>query len=226
MLLLASLFFGLGQWQYGRAAQSRALAASFAANAGEAVRTAIPSRDDRYGRYRLRGRYLPERQVLLDNAVESGSVGYYVLTPFEVDSEHALVLVNRGFVAAGPDRNVLPDVAVGGSERAVTGHVDVLPRPGVRLGEPTAAGAATAPVTVMSYPTAARLAAHFGRPVHDYQLRLAASEPEGFVRDWRAAGILPERHLAYAGQWWALAVAAAATGAVLAWRARGKRDAS
>jgi surfeit locus 1 family protein len=226
MLLLAVLFFSLGQWQYGRAAQSRALAARFAAAESAEASTALPGGDDRYAHVRVRGRYLPERQFLLDNVVESGRVGYYVLTPYALDGERELVLVNRGFVVAEPDRSVLPDVAVAGGERTIAGHVDVLPRPGLRLEEPSPPSGAPVAVTVLTYPTAAEVAARLGRPVHNYQLRLAATEPDGFVRDWRPAGIGPERHLAYAWQWWALAVAAAGAGLVLAVRVRGKRNAS
>lgn len=226
MLLLAAVFFGLGQWQYGRAAQSRALLERFAAGERAAASTDASEDPERYTHFRLAGRYLPERQFLLDNIVEAGRVGYYVLTPFAVAGDTEIVLVNRGFVAAKPNRGVLPDVAVGSNERTIRGHVDVLPKPGLRLAEPAAPGAATAPVTVLTYPTAAEIAARLGRPVHNYQLRLAADEPDGHLRDWRAAGMPPERHLAYAWQWWALAAAAAGAGAVLAWRARGKRDAS
>lgn len=226
MLLLAVMFFSLGQWQYGRAAESRALLERFAAGERAAPATAMPRAPERYAQFRLEGRYLPERQFLLDNIVEAGRVGYYVLTPFEIEGQPELVLVNRGFVAASADRAVLPDVAVGGATRTISGHADVLPRPGLRLDEPAGSTAATAAVTVLTYPTAADIEARLGRPVHNYQLRLAAAEPDGYVRDWRAAGIPPERHLAYAWQWWALAAAATGAGAVLAWRARGTRDAS
>lgn len=225
MLLLALSFFALGQWQYGRAAESRALLERFAAGERAAPRTDVTA-PERYAQLRLEGRYVPEPQFLLDNIVEEGRVGYYVLTPFEIEGEEALVLVNRGFVAAPAERDVLPDVTVGGGERTIRGHADVLPRPGLRLEEPAAPGAATGTVVVLTYPTAADVAARLGRPVHNYQLRLAAGEPDGYVREWRAAGIPPERHLAYAWQWWALSAAAAGASAVLAWRARGTRDAN
>jgi surfeit locus 1 family protein len=35
---------------------------------------------------------------------------------------------------------------------------------------------------------------------------LDASEPEGFVRNWQAPGFPPVRHIAYAVQWFALAL--------------------
>jgi len=39
------------------------------------------------------------------------------------------------------------------------------------------------------------------------------------VRDWKAPGMAPERHLAYAGQWLALCLGALATAIVIAVRA-------
>ena len=102
-LLLAAglaLFLSAGFWQLDRAAQKRAFITSFNdatqipalsapvdTNAGEML----------YRRFSLRGNYLPERQVLLDNMVSEGEVGYQVLTPFKLDTELGgqVLLVNR-----------------------------------------------------------------------------------------------------------------------------------
>ena len=54
-----------------------------------------------------------------------------------------------------------------------------------------------------------------GSPVFDYQVLLDPGAPEGYVRDWRAPGVAPERHLSYAGQWLALAVGAFGAAAVM-----------
>jgi cytochrome oxidase assembly protein ShyY1 len=47
---------------------------------------------------------------------------------------------------------------------------------------------------------------------------LDADAPDGYVRDWQAPTLGPERHVAYAGQWFALAVGAAAAAVVIAVR--------
>jgi surfeit locus 1 family protein len=43
--------------------------------------------------------------------------------------------------------------------------------------------------------------------VEPRQLLLGESEPHGYLRDWRGIiiGFGPERHVAYALQWWGLA---------------------
>ena len=221
LLVLAGLFVTFGRWQWDRAAESRARAERFESAAGAEVLTSAPPSladgVDRFRRLDVGGAYVANRQVLLDNVVHDGVAGYQVLTPLRADAGSPLLLVNRGWLPAGPDRRVLPDVAIGGARRQVRGRLDSLPRPGLRL--PGSLPDAPQQVTVLSYPDAADLAALLGEPVHDYQVLLDPSEPDGYLRDWHAPGLAPERHLAYAGQWFLFAAGAVAAAAVIAVRA-------
>lgn len=96
----------------------------------------------------------------------------------------------------------------------MTGRLERLPRPGLRVGEaiPPTAGA---DVSVVEFPTADELAAAAGHPFYDYQLLLDAEEPGGFDRDWQPPGPAPERNLVYAGQWLLLAAGAAGAAIVI-----------
>jgi surfeit locus 1 family protein len=215
LLALAALFGWLGAWQLERADASRATLAQFASGAAEPLLRRLPSELDddlRFHRVGVGGEYVAEPQFLLDNMLHEGVAGYHVLTALRVPGLEERVLVNRGWVPAGGDRRVLPDVGVGSGARTVTGRLERLPRPGMRLGQETKAHGA---VVVLQYPTAADLAQRLGQPVFDYQLLLEPGEPDGYVRDWRAPGVAPERHLSYAGQWLALAVGALAAGIVM-----------
>ncbi|BBI62241.1 hypothetical protein HSBAA_35470 [Vreelandella sulfidaeris] len=51
----------------------------------------------------LRGEYLAEHTLYLDNRIVDGSVGVAALTPLR-DSYGQLWLVQRGFLATGPHR--------------------------------------------------------------------------------------------------------------------------
>ena len=128
------------------------------------------------------------------------------------------VLVNRGWVPAGGDRRVLPDVHVGGEMRTVAGRLERLPQPGLRLAADDASEGSAGDAVVLQYPTAVELAERLGEPVYDYQVLLDAGAADGYVRDWRAPGVAPERNLGYAGQWLALAVGAVAAALVIAYR--------
>jgi len=55
---------------------------------------------------------------------------------------------------------------------------------------------------------------------------LDADEPDGYVRNWVVTGLTPMRHLAYAVQWFGLALTLAVICGVLALRRRRPGEAS
>lgn len=222
----ACLCVMLGFWQLGRAEQSRAAAERFeTVRALPAVRLRSGDEADdglRHRRVEVSGRFVPDRQFLLDNAVHNGAVGYYVLTPFAPDDGGRWLLVNRGWVRADPDRRVLPDVSFDTARRSVTGTLDRLPEPGLRLGrEPF--GRSDAPLRVLSFPTMAELEQSLGRQLYGFQLLLDADAPGGFARDFPAPGLEPERHIGYAVQWWLFGSIAGGAAVVIGWRVRRRR---
>ena len=203
MLLLLALLLWLGTWQLDRAGQSRAQLEAYAR--GDAAAVPLPPAPrtlPRYSRVRLVGRYLAERQFLLDNMTHAGAVGYRVLTPL-VTERGETVLVDRGWLPAGPSRATLPAIAVGDEPREVVGRVDALPRPGIELGAASASGPWP---RVVGFPKLAELAGALGRPLYPDVVLLDAGAPDGFLRDWHPGGLPPERHVGYAVQWFALAL--------------------
>lgn len=220
LVALAVLFATLGAWQLRRAELNRATRAQFVSGVAEAAVDLPRELDDdlRFRRVEVRGELVAEPQFLLDNMLHDGVAGYHVLTALRVAGRREHVLVNRGWVATGGDRRVLPDVGVSGGVRTVVGRLERLPRPGMRLGADDSSDAAAEPVAVLQYPTAAELARRLGQPVHDFELLLDAADPNGFVREWQPPGVPPERNVAYAGQWFALCLSALAAAVVMAFR--------
>ena len=112
---MIALFARAGVWQLDRAEETRVLLGAFDKGAETTPIVGVPGDEAidkaRYRSITLSGRYLPERQVLLDSIVYDGTAGYQVLTPF--DSDGIVVLVNRGWVDDGGDRSILPAVDVG-----------------------------------------------------------------------------------------------------------------
>jgi surfeit locus 1 family protein len=156
----------------------------------------------------VQGRYDSACQVLLDNmpAPQSGKPGFLVLTPLRM-GDGSLVLVNRGWAALGRTRQALPDVGVDSSERSVRGLVAELPQPGLRMGSAEVA-AVTWP-KVLNFPTMEQLRALYGPRLLPRIVLLDIGEPDGLLRDWSHVGgdrFGPDRHLAYAVQWFGLAL--------------------
>ena len=209
LLLLAlglAVFGSLGTWQLNRSAERRAELQAFeqAGLAPPAAGLLDPPQGGGYARVRIAGRYASGRQVLLDNMTHERQRGYHVLTPLYTES--GVVLVNRGFVAGGQDRSQLPDIAVSEAEREVTGVAAGHFKPGLRLADPAEQDSWP---RRMTYPSAGQLRELIDDRLPDYQLLLDSSQPDGYTRAWRPYGLSPERHLAYAVQWYGLAAAAA-----------------
>jgi surfeit locus 1 family protein len=225
-LLLAAagmLLFGrLGQWQWHRAAEKRLIQQEFAAALmhrqplGSHATATLP----RYAQVEVLGSYDGAHQFLLDNRTRDGQVGYEVLTPLRL-TDGRWLLVNRGWIPlVDRQRATLPDVALPPSagEQSVSGLLDELPVAGVAAGRVAPSKVADAPwPRLTSFPQASDVAAALGQPVEARQLLLLASEPGGFARNWQpaSASFPPERHLAYAVQWWSLAGLAAVLYVVL-----------
>ena len=220
-LLLAALgFAALGRWQLERAGFNRAIVAEFdSATTLPALEQPVAEAEPfRYRTMRLRGRYVPGSQVLLDNMTSHGVAGYQVLTPFRVSGEGSvdgagradgerLVLVNRGWLPAPPDRSHLPEVALpAASEVVVSGRVDRLPRAALELEAPASAG--SGPLTVLSFPDFAAIEAVLGSQVFEFQLLLDTEAAQGFIREWAPPTDRADRNIAYAVQWFGLALLA------------------
>jgi surfeit locus 1 family protein len=215
---LVALFVFLGFWQLSRAEEKRAFLAAFDAGLvsvpGPPPAPGADIEALRYRAIRATGSFDPAHQVLLDARTREGRAGYEVLTPL-VRANGPAILVNRGWVPANPDRSRLPDVAVGASERTLTGYLDRLPRAAIGGRSPQSG---TGWPRRMLYPTTADVAAATDYPVTDWQLLLGAGEPDGFQREWRPAVMTPTQHLGYAVQWFALAGALVVIYVVLNWR--------
>jgi len=220
-LLLAvglAIFLSAGFWQLDRAQEKRAFMTSFNDASQTAVLTApvdLSEAESRlYRRFALRGNFEPEKQVLIDNMVSAGEVGYQVLTPFRLaantDSSHAgkLLLVNRGWAKGTADRLQLPNTGVPGNAREVRGRLAFLPSPGIRLEAPLPDPATVQWPLAMTWPTTAEISALLGEPVLEWQLLLDTDAADGYRRAWEPEIMSPETHLGYALQWFSLAALA------------------
>lgn len=183
----------LGLWQAGRADEKRSLGAQVQ-------------------RIAVHGEFLPERTVLLDNKLRAGRVGYEVVTPLRL-AEGIHVLVNRGWVAAPPRREKLPEVATPRGRVRVEGVVLArLPRP-LKLGE-DAKGPVRQRLELQAF------AAETGLPLQAFVIEQHAGPADGLARDWPRPEAGAEKNDAYALQWYSLAALALVLGLVFGLRKR------
>jgi surfeit locus 1 family protein len=194
----------LGGWQWGRAQQKLALAATIEARQAlppleqSVLATAAPSPDLLYRPVQLRGRWEPRHTLYLDNRQMHGRPGFYVVTPLRLAGSEAVVLVQRGW---GPrnfvDRTQLPPVQTPEGEVTLIGRIAPAPAKLLELGS-----AGTGPIRQNLDLAAFR--AETGLPLLEGSVVETGEPSEGLLRDWPVPATGADKNYGYAFQWWAL----------------------
>ena len=205
------LLLWLGYWQLDRASQKAELFSAFASGDTEAMRleNALEKAQPRYQRVEIQGRFLQDKQYLIDNIVYKGQVGLHVITPFR-GTAGELIMVNRGWISLAAKHGPLTDLEnllkYSSVTQSLTGRLDRMLRPGLLLD--TQIPDSVYPKTVQ-FPTFEQLSADLKEPIVQWQVLLDAepanSNVIAYVREWSPHEMGPERHLGYALQWFALA---------------------
>jgi cytochrome oxidase assembly protein ShyY1 len=203
-LMLVPLFAGLGFWQLARAEEKRQI--GFRSEQQRLLpRVSLESLDVTteslaYRPVLLEGVFLHDRDFLLDNRTRQGRYGMEVLTPLRLD-QGALVLVNRGWMAADPSRRELPAVPVVEGRVALSGYVYVPPGESYTLGEIAATGGWPRLVQAIEMQVLGQL---LQEELWPHTVRLDAGGPPALLADWPLVNVRPEKHQAYALQWFAM----------------------
>ncbi len=151
----------------------------------------------------LRGEFVNERTILLVAEFFQGMIGYGVVTPFRLESNNQLVLVNRGWTTGilPPDT---PPVL-----RPVSGPVEItaqifVPAANARVFE--------SQIDPSVWPLRIRtvefdvLTEILGEPLFPFEVRLTEDQPGVLVRHWPAVNADVNQNLSYALQWFSFAL--------------------
>lgn len=201
------LFTTLGFWQLHRANYKRALIALYTERTERTpfhVSDLSRPFDWRYFRLDVEGEFDNDHTILLDNKTFHGQVGYEVYTPFRINNSDINILVDRGFVPANTDRNQLPEI------RSLLGTINLIgmlnmPPQYVALGAMTDSSTISWPLRVEFISTEA-LSKLLHYPLFQYVLIMDAHDPNAYPVEWKITNMIPEKHQAYAVQWFALAL--------------------
>lgn len=200
-LVGAALTARLGVWQLDRAQQKVALQA--AVDAQEArpplSNAALDGAGSLHRRVQLRGTWVAERSVWLDNRPMDGRAGFYVVTPLRLAGRADAVLVQRGWVPRDPaDRARLPPLVTPPGEVEVTGRLAASPSRLYELG----AGSG-GPIRQNLDPAA--FAAESGLALLPLTVvQTSGADEGGLLRHWPAPDLGLQKHYGYAFQWFAL----------------------
>lgn len=206
-LLVLPVLISLGCWQLERAEEKRAIEDLLAqrqqqeAVAPEALNLDV---DLSFTPVILHGSFAEERQFLLDNRMHDGRLGYEVLTPFVTDKGSQL-LVNRGWIQGSMNRTTLPQIPATGGQQVTQGFIYVSPGKPFLLKEQVL-DTGTWPVVVQAIEID-KLSEALAQDLFPHVVRLNEGAPSALATAWQSINQQPEKHIAYAVQWFAMAAA-------------------
>ena len=201
------LTLALGHWQLQRAAYKEDLAQQVQARAALVplpqdallylVPDDLPSQAQR--RIELRGVWLPQHTVALDNRQMLEKQGFFIMTPLQLDASGAVVLVQRGWLPRNfLQRDALLPFETPAGVVEVAGTIALAP---ARLYAFDAAEKGT----IRQNLDIANYRVETGLPLRDFMLVQQGPASEGLLRSWPSPNLGIERHYGYAFQWFSLA---------------------
>ncbi len=198
------LFTRLGFWQLTRAAEKKQMLTSQANFAKQAPSPWQPDRaiPEQYQQITVRGEYLPQT-LLLDNQHYQHQFGYHVLSPLLLCSNQVL-LVDRGWVEGDRSRQQVPEIAIPVDAVQIAGYAYYPSTKQWVLGQTVEKSQAN--ITIIERIDTKLIGQILHKSVYPFIIRLNKDASQGYVREWPVVAMPPERHYAYALQWFAMAV--------------------
>ena len=195
------VFVFLGVWQIERAAHKEGLLQAFNSEQ-ESPPIRLTSQSPDWSRVFVDGIFDSSRQILIDNQIHKGKVGYKIFTPFRFD-DNKIVLVDRGWVAQGQSRPDLPQLNILEKKSRIIATV-TSPEQGVLAGSE---------LLTNEWPRVSQtkavevIASAFKEPILDIVLVLdpGSSQITEFIQI-KPFAITPVKHYGYAMQWFTMSI--------------------
>ena len=207
-LAVVVIFVKLGMWQLDRADFKDLVKGKFESrleidyqlfSAGDSLV------DIDYRNLILEGNFDVNRTILVDNKLFEGRVGYDVLTPFILSGSQKVVLVNRGWVALGDSRDILPVIERPVILNKVKGIASVPNTEGFRMGGVSLTDSWP---QVVPFTDVDAMQESFQGGLLPLVIWLAPDQPGYYQRSWNPVWADPEKSRAYALQWFIFALIA------------------
>ncbi|RZI43496.1 SURF1 family protein [Herbaspirillum sp. HC18] len=205
----AAVGISLGQWQTRRAVEKELIEARLQERESAAPVVIDGKRytsdEVEYRRVQVRGEFMHDWNVYLDNRPHNGAAGFYVLTPMKIAGSDSNVLVARGWVKRdAADRTKLPAIPVPEGMVSIEGIARHTPGHVMQLGKDPA----LQPGAIVQNADADEVGKAAGLKMQPFIVEQLSDSRDGLVRDWPRPSLGVEKHRGYAFQWYALAATA------------------
>jgi surfeit locus 1 family protein len=198
----------LGLWQLDRAAQKEGLASAIAGRLAEPeldglslVAQGVVQPDAQalqHRRVRLRGQWLTQHSVWLDNRQMNGKPGLYLLTPLLLAGTDQAVMVQRGWVPRNfEDRTRVPEVLTSLEYVQLQGRIALSPSKLYELGQGQGG-------LIRQNIDLAAFSAEIKVPLAALTVLQTDASDAVLKRDWPVINAGVDKHHGYAFQWFGL----------------------
>ena len=194
----------LGRWQLSRAAQKENQQSAIDSQSrrerlDNRALVALPDATLAIHRtVKLRGTWVADKTVFLDNRQMNAKPGLYVLSPFLLEGTALAVLVQRGWVARNfIDRASVPNITAPAGVVEIEGRIAPPPSKLYELGG-TESGLIRQNLDLL------RFKIETGLPLLEVSVLQTGFASEGLHRDWPVVGAGAEKNYGYAFQWFAM----------------------
>ncbi|MDP3281330.1 MAG: SURF1 family protein [Nitrosomonas sp.] len=200
------IFIELGKWQLTRADEKNTRHELFELYAKQPAVT-LPStlvrlEDFQYREVEVQGEFISEHTIYLDNKTHQGRAGYHVISPLKILNSEILVVINRGWIATGNDRSVLPHVSEINGIVKISGLVVAPELRALKLTEMVTAGKVWDHFNLQRYQEVT------GKEIQPLMVLQRNQMEDSLIRNWDRPGSGAEKNLGYAVQWFLLAATA------------------
>lgn len=200
----------LGFWQLSRA-QEKQLRLKKLANDQLSELISLKMVDqkviDDFGKLQLEVRLAERYNLLVENKIQKGELGYHVLNLVqEIDSGRYL-LINRGWIEGKADRNQMPLVNLPRSDWKVEGRIYQINKQVLSGDAELENHGKILRLPVLDVHILSLLEKRFGVSIEPYLLRLDKNVADSLAVDWAWVNMSPDKHLGYAFQWFGLSLA-------------------
>jgi surfeit locus 1 family protein len=205
-LLLLSLttiaLVALGIWQLDRAKQKETINEQFTNSTFKNIEEI--SEIKKFKPIKAKGQFNNTQQIIIDNIVQQGAIGQFVITPFELDEKRPLLMVNRGWIKKLKSVDYVTDITVNNLWRTINGRIGQLPKIGIRNTQIFSNDKSWPRIT--HFPTLDEISIELKRETFPFILLLSSDDPDGFKREWKPIQSGPKTHYFYAIQWFLMAL--------------------
>lgn len=161
----------------------------------------------------LRGKWLADKTIFLDNKLRNRWAGYHVLTPVQLEGSQSVILVNRGWVVAPRLRSELPVVTAADTTIEISGVLRNFEQRVFELKAEGPAGRVWQHVREEEYRNKSGLDARL--TVLPLMLLQTSESNDGLAREWTAPEHPALHHIGYAVMWLIFSIMAAVYGWML-----------